>query len=682
MKSLFAIVLLSILLTNTLYSDTLSEEYKNKIYNIFPKLSDFASQEANWLSSNIASEQYDKYVLLKKSYTYYSKSSEVIFDIKRKPIFSVNIDLYVAKDYVTAKNIFDRLTKKLHAKYSKPINFGQSSNIFIEPSNEKDFSQALYNTLTINQNFVFKISSHDGFAVMDFTEYMARNVANFIYQNIDLYKFNRLRVKAAINNKNSKVREIYLINKDYKNITIDGHVYDSHSKGISGATIELLELGLKTKTDNSGAFSITGKLSDKGENVKLLRNFYFDLNVENKTSNKYDLYHLILTSSDNSDNNKEDLYLKVNKSNKETAFLYLAKINRYETVDIKEYSKNKLIFIRDCSTSLFACKQYFHINIDGKNINGYRDGFGGKALLKGKKITKRTTKTINIKNVNNCDTGIIISKSDGTTHISKIGNLYTYNYPEEKSYIFFDCKLDNHNLFFMQRAYLVLNYMPHNSNKDATIEIYTAPNEDNLTDSLNKIKSFTINNTISRAELKINITKYLRERKFNNEILLIGVNSPKTINIPFAGLSSSTDVMPSVLLESFMIEKNNSKEKIILSLSKDKEKDLASNSNTPKKDGQADICINFSSENITGHIDNIEITYEGDTSFKWNTDINDIYPGIVCYKNGSVINNCDYNLKEKDSFDIYIYKPEFFDTEKELNYIIEIDNKKYKGKIE
>jgi hypothetical protein len=125
MKRLSAITILFLLtiIINCKAFASLSTEYKQAIYNIFPGLHNFAEEKSNWLDSSIVEESHDQYIILKKTYTYYSKKSQVIFDIKRDPTFSVEVTLYITKDYKTVNDILNELQKQIKYKFKKEINF-------------------------------------------------------------------------------------------------------------------------------------------------------------------------------------------------------------------------------------------------------------------------------------------------------------------------------------------------------------------------------------------------------------------------------------------------------------------------------------------------------------------------------------------------------------------------------
>jgi len=67
-----------------------------------------------------------------------------------------------------------------------------------------------------------------------------------------------LRIKCTLNDKTSKTSDILLLNKKYKALTIEGTVKNAKLENIEGATIELLELGIKTISDTNGHFILKG----------------------------------------------------------------------------------------------------------------------------------------------------------------------------------------------------------------------------------------------------------------------------------------------------------------------------------------------------------------------------------------------------------------------------------------
>ena len=659
----------------------LSSTYKQAVYDIFPSLRNFAAEKNNWLDSSIIEESHDKYTVLKKTYTYYSKRSQLFFDIKREPTFSVDVSVYIAKDYGTADNFFNELQKQIKYKYKKEMSFGQESYLYINPVDVKNLKANFY-TFTKNQNFIIKIASDDGFAIMDFTEYISNNLANFIYQNIDIYTFNRLRVKCTINDRSSQTSDILLLNKKYKGITIEGTIKNASLDVIKGATVELLELGIKTISDDNGNYILNGTLGNSGNNIKLTKNFIFGEKNRDTSPYSFELYEITTSYRDKEKQNDDLFYLKLNKNIATYGDIYSIKNKHLEPAKILVNNNTTLEFIRDCSTSLFSCKQKFYgVNRDGR-ITGKWEGFGGGGDFIGKKISHTFEEKINLKNNNMCTIGVLIEKQDGGIHTSYIGSLYTYIYPEEKSYLYVNCNPINKNLFFLKDAYLELYHLPQHQYSHVKLGVYYGNTEGNKLELYENFKEFELENFNEPTKIKLNITDYLIDRLNVNKSLLIGIEGNGPMNLIFAGTNSPLDVAPKIVLNNFDTHRGLiSESSINANLCTDQSQDYASNSSRPSPDGKEDLCLTFDLRNITGQLRNMIVTYKSTFDFIWNLKDDDIYPGMVFVKNGKPIDIKDYRIQEKDNFYIYLAKPDFFENSGTLNYSIQIDSKNYKGNI-
>jgi hypothetical protein len=657
----------------------LSSEYKGAIYDIFPSLHNFVEEKNNWLDSSIIEEDQNTYTVLKKTYTYYSKSPQVIFDIKREPTFSVDVTLYITKDYKTADQLFNDLQKHIKYKYKKEINFGQSSFFYIDPIDTKSLKANFY-TFTKNQNFIIKIASNDGFSIMDFTEYISNNLANFIYQNIDIYSFNRLRVKCTVKDIGTQMNDILLLNKNYKTILIEGFVKNNNLNPIQNATVELLELGIKTTTDSNGHFMLSGNLGKSGEDVRLTKNFIFGEINEDISPYNFELYRINMVYNSNKNKENDVLYLKLNNNIESYGEIYSTNNKKIDPARVTKHDKTIQI-LRDCSTSLFSCKQKFEGELDENGIKGTWEGFGGGGTFIGDKITDVTKETINLKS-GICSIGVLIKKESGEIHKSYVGSLYSYIYPDERSYVYINCNPNNKQLFFLKDAFLELNYLPQQELDAVKLLLYYGKINDGKLEIVESRKEYNLTNASEPTRINLNITDYLIDRQYANKSLLIGPAGNGPISLLFGGLTSQEEARPRIVLHNFNIFHNNSlKSSISAKLCESQDKDYASNSNKPSPDGKSDLCISFSFNNINGVLKNMVITYKSTFDFVWNLKEDDIYPGIVFVKNNKFFDTKNYNIQGTDSFNIYLAKPDFFDNTGTIEYSIYINDKLYRGSI-
>lgn len=653
---------------------SLSSEFKQDIYNIFPTGSSFSGEQKNWLDSAVVEHSNEKYTELRKNYTYYSKYGQTIFDIKRDPTFNVDVQIFIAHDYMSAEGLFNSLQKNIDYKYKREINFGETGILFIKPLDVNNIKAKFY-TLIKNQVFVLKITSNDGFAMMDFTDYISTSIANFIYKNIELFVLNRLRIKCTLENKDSLTHEIIVLNKKIRNLTLEGYIRDSRLNGVAGAKINFIELGLTTISDEKGHYVIRSIVGKNGEDLKFTKNFLFKSpNDEENETIKNDFYKI--TMKNNDDPNYTSQYiLKLSMVENKTGEIFNIEKSTFELADKLTYIGKNISFIRDCSTGTFYCKQKFVGSIFNENISGTWEGSGGSGIFTGKLVKERLLKNIFLDEPI-CNIKTVIVKSDGNPYISNTGNLTVYNLPEEKSSLYLSCSLNREDLFFLDNAALVLYHMPAESSGDEILKIYFANFAENKLNIASEISTYMLKSTDEPHKENIDITRYLKNNLYTNQGLLIGIGSSTRSTHFFAGLNSPNSIVPKITLNQFnFTARKNTKTLEVYYCNN--EADFASNSNKSVRDGSNDICINIKANGISGNISYIDFNYKGSIDFIWNTNEDDIYPSVVLVDNGVVLQSM--NIKDKQMLKAYLYKPDLFDYNNKLYYSIIINGKSYEG---
>lgn len=607
------------------------------LYDFFPKSSQLQGGDKKWLYTSISEKRNNDYVVLSRTYTYYNEKGEKILGIKRDTNFSVEISIYYAKTPAIAKSLYIKKIKESNLPVRKEVDFGEESTILIKPISLKDF-KAKYNIFIINKNFLIDILTDDGFALMEFADYVDKIVKNYMLANIDRFFLDRFKIKLTYKN-TSLSDEIVSTNTKIDNIIIKGKVLDNKGEPVFNANLSLVGYGYKTTTDEKGEYRFEIKTDVKDKNqTEFIKNFV--LNSKEINQEKIPLVAEIKIIQVNK---VESALLRIDTETL-TGALFSNKQTNYLS-NIK-YNNNTLSFVRDCSLkgSTFKCSQKIEFVIDNNKITGTVIGFGGKGTITGIIYNNLKEKTFFVNDK------FIIEKieTDSSLNIKQIvkNNLVISNTNDKSEFIHFT--LNDYTPSPLDISYeLRLVKLPGLMNqKDAPIYLFEGKIENNKL-LINKKEEIIIKNLDQPISYSFKIDSpkkeyfigFLPEYNYNESILFsfetaIDSLAPKLIVKAFSDDSEKQEI-------DFTIEKSN--------------KDFASTTKEIKGDNKPDALLKL--KGINGEISDIEISLSGKFNYHWSTMPNKILPTPVIMLQEKIINsqNGSFNLKVLEDDEILIY---------------------------
>jgi hypothetical protein len=152
----------------------------------------------------------------------------------------------------------------------------------------------------------------------------------------------------------------------------------------------------------------------------------------------------------------------------------------------------------------------------------------------------------------------------------------------------------------------------------------------------------------------------------------------------FGNLYDFNEIKPYLTVHKY---KNKKEEKEnILKLIDNSTFDYASRQSKPKPDGKKDLLIELRNINFEGNLNFVEINITGKNSFIWNTNIFDVFPGIVIKKKNKLYKNetgkLNLSLKKGDTLEFFMYKPKKLSyNEGDIFIKLIVDNHQYNFKL-
>ncbi len=669
-------ILLIFLLIFTNLSFAKVNELIKPLYSFFPQISEMEGGDSRWIATDTIEDIKENYILLKKSYSSFNKNPEKIWQIQRKKSFKVDIEIYYAKNFIVAKSIYEEKLKR-KVKYKKRVGFGDIGTMLIEPDKHR-YPDADYELVFIDKNFVISLRSTDGFALMDFADYIENAISVYILNNFDKFFIKNLSISVSAGEYGIKTEQIDFVAENLKQILIEGRVFDNKNRPIAFANVEIKDFNLKTQTDEDGYYRFVLKFNGK-KKISLTKNFFLKSAVSSSDKKDVKIYHLTVDYKINS-MKKDNIFLKV-----ENNFALIKFDSKIDKALKFRASNNNIHFVRDCSGgSSFRCIQIFDGKIADGKITGTWKGTGGGGKwfaelldLKTKEVfvTGKYCKLSQVELDKNKD---ISNQSDDL--------IVSYGYDYNK-YIYLECKFDKIDKFFNNKIKLKLTHLSSvNKNKKDLFLYYVKRDVDRFKFIQSK-KAASLFYSEEPYVVQIDLSDFVSNNQTNYFLLGILSNSSDKGEHKFANSFNYKLIRPKIEFSDFALpDKANKITKVTKIVSISSEKDYASNSNKVKPDGKKDLNIKISNIYKDGTIKFIEIKNTGDFPFRWNTDNFDIYPGIVLFVNGKkyTSNNSNFNLKVKkgDILDIYLYKPEEINEKNiKLSYKFKIDNEWYSGNI-
>jgi len=629
------VVLLILLLFKNLFAADPSDYIKA----LFPDVSELEGGDKKWITTAFVKDYQSGCFNFNKKYTYFGDKEDIILDIKRKKVFEADVNLYFCKNAIVASKIFDSL-KSVTSDFKQKVGVGDKGVIFA--SKGGNGYNAKYTLLFQRSNFVVKIYSDDGFALVDFTEYFEKSINDFIIKNLEYYLSESINLKFIKSGYITKSKAVSLKDMLSNNVIIKGQVLDYHDNPIKDVEVKVESVANTVKTDENGEFIINLNQGKKESKILKLKVYLEKEKIEDK---KEKFFYISLK------NNKlvENLFVDFDKK-----LVFTKKNEKVKTIFADDFIFNdeSIGFSLNCGEGLFGdCR----ITVSGSvNNNGEVAGLWKmntkKGEIEGVALKKFKNKSYNLKEI--CEVNNINDPSNIPIEFELLDN-------SDLNSVFINCSQINN--YFLHELKISFLYSNQNS-----VSVYTINRDEKvfkLGDFIGKFKP-----SDGKIEIKISKSNFS-----NGNFLLVFSKNEREVDLDNAKIE----------VVNYNDDVNTQIADIYAKFAKT-DRDIVSFKNQPIKDGKKDLLIKLKIKNVRGELSDIKVVSEGVLNIIWNLNPSDIYPVVAIFRNGKYINSerININLDEKgESFELYIADSNLMDKNKTY-VILNINNSEFKVKVD
>ena len=339
---------------------------------------------------------------------------------------------------------------------------------------------------------------------------------------------------------------------------------------------------------------------------------------------------------------------------------YLGRI--YEDSKIDGLQKLKIDngnirFIKDCSGAFgtFKCRQIFNGEYDGNKIKGKWNGTGGGGIWSAE-LLNLVDEKISL-NESGCSLKTVILDLNGKFKRFTDRTIVFKN-DEEQGYLILKCDKSKIYDFFTNKVFLNLTHISA-SKKEVPLILYSVRKVSNVFEFINGKKIGELIYSEEPYSIKIDVTNIFAE---DLKYALIGYPNDFQIftSNKFGNIYDFSEIRPYFIVERYTNKPGDVNENVLKIV--DDKFDFASNKSKPNADGKKDLHLRIENLNSDGILSYVEISFNGGKNYVWNTNLFDIYPGIVIRSGGKLIKNdtgeLKVDVKKGDNLDFFMYKPD------------------------
>ncbi|MGA1862501.1 hypothetical protein OWM07_06420 [Deferribacter thermophilus] len=629
------VVLLILLLFKNLFAADPSDYIKA----LFPDVSELEGGDKKWITTAFVKDYQSGCFNFNKKYTYFGDKEDIILDIKRKKMFEADVNLYFCKNAIVASKIFDSL-KSVTSDFKQKVGVGDKGVIFANKGGNG--YNAKYTLLFQRSNFVVKIYSDDGFALVDFTEYFEKSINEFIIKNLEYYLSESINLKFIKSGYITKSKAVFLKDMLSNNVIIKGQVLDYHDNPIKDVEVKVESVANTVKTDENGDFIINLNQGKKESKILKLKVYLEKEKIEDK---KEKFFYISLK------NNKlvENVFVDFDRK-----LVFTKKNEKVETIFADDFIFNdeNIGFSLNCGEGLFGdCRITVSgsVNKDGE-VAGLWKMNTKKGEIEGVALKKFKNKSYNLKEI--CEVNNINDPSNIPIEFELLDN-------SDLNSVFINCSQINN--YFLHELKISFLYSNQNS-----VSVYTINRDEKvfkLGDFIGKFKP-----SDGKIEIKISKSNFS-----NGNFLLVFSKNEREVDLDNAKIE----------VVNYNDDVNTQIADIYAKFAKT-DRDIVSFKNQPIKDGKKDLLIKLKIKNVRGELSDIKVVSEGVLNIIWNLNPSDIYPVVAIFRNGKYINSerININLDEKgESFELYIADSNLMDKNKTY-VILNINNSEFKVKVD
>lgn len=650
--------------------------FLSPLYDFFPKVSEMEGGESRWLVTDVIESVEAEYAVLNRSYSSYNRDPKKIWDIQRKKSFKVDLKVIYARNFLTAESLYQKRIKR-KVRFKKPVGFGDQGYMLVSPIKGK-YPDAVYELIFMDKSFVVSLTSEDGFALMDFADYIESKISGYVLQNFDRFFIKKLRLSVVSKSQQLHQEELTFVEEDLKELLIEGHVFDESNAGVPFVDVRLDDFDLTSTTDESGYYRF--KLPFKGKNnVALLRNMIIQNETKESFESNSQILDIEMTYQMNS-LKKDEFQLKT------TTYQGAKPINVFHEKDgyVHQAIKYKeaggtISFVKDCSGGrAFRCIQIFKGTVSGNTASGTWMGTGGGGKWQGQllgMVETVSTDECRLQQVKIDTSGKIVEESDDL--------MISYGETANR-YIKINCNMERLKSFYTQSIGLTLTHLTSDSSGSIPLFLYNISEDDGVIKVGQSRKAVEVTHQDEPYQVLIDLTDQVQHT--NQSSFLIGgpVTTDLVGNSRFANRLNYSLIRPKIHVVSFGNGVNIEQATYVpavIGLSSGK--DFASNSSVGRPDGKSDMHVQIQNFEKSGTISFLEIKNTGTFLFKWNTNRFDLYPGLeVEATDDGKVKNTGIFVKKGETIDIFMYKPEELNTDNiKLSYRMKLNDEWITGDI-
>ncbi len=620
--------------------------------DLFPKSGELPGGSSAWIVSGVTEEKRDKCSLYVNTYTYYSDKGSVLLGIERSNTYMVSVRVFACGNFLAAMDEYDSLlaaeAKIEGPKKSASVAFGERGTLTAVPV-KKDTMMADFYLTYLLRNFVVQVYSDDGFAQMDMAGEVERRLKAYFAGLGASYFINKINLEIKGNGLKDGAASVSFSGDNISTVVIDGVVYDGANRPVAGAEITALETGQKTVADEKGAYRLEVS-AGQGRSVSLKKIIFLDgVRESGGEPLASGLYPLKIFKG--SQKASEQVLSVLSTGGRLIGSLYNPDGSGGYPV-LGEAAEDKVSFTLDCSSegAAFKCSRSFTGSVSGGLVKGRWEGTGGGGSWEIDRAGFAVVKERPYLR----DAGIYLTQAKISSGLvsGSASKLLTADNGKDRSFIRLVTGEEGKPGIYFKKGVLILNAVKNDSDEEVRVVLYGVSKGENGLIKLKKISEAASLNKGETGSVMVDISSQIRSP--DKAGYLIGVESGGKASVVF---SSEAAAELSYYRDTAGYKPTETVSGRIITFSGD---DVTGNSGAIRPDGEGDIVAEASFSAPGRVLEYIEITAEGSSARRWNTNPFDIYPVVAVKSGGVLINNGDGSLSRELSGDTETFRLFFY----------------------
>ncbi len=574
---------------------------------LFPTLAELPGGKDHWMGTIAPVEEANGCTVYSATYAYFAKEAKPLYDIPRKNVYSVNIRFHSCVGIEAASKLYDKFSKVGEKERKKLMTVGEKGVLYVIPSPLTELMGDYYLT-SLFKYIVLQVHADDGFVLMDMSDMMAKRLEQYL-------NIGKKEIAAGITLRISKLgydnstELVTFTAKDIRKIDLTGVLYDENNRRVPEATVTVLETGNSTVTNDKGEFTL--KLnSGKGKQLSLFRTLTLVKNSADKELPLAGGYYMVDIAYPE-DRVGQDIWRVTVTPDGKIAGASMNLRDEQLLAFTGVLDGDNLTIDRPCGRSVLGtCRQHFTAQKQNGIYAGNWTGSMGSGEWKlytssfGKKTISVTPEE--------ADLNIISGSKDGLHGISS---------GKEAKYITIKPSVKKHDDFLFISARLMSEV---SSKGKANKLLYLYGMNGKKREPV--ASSHTLPISDKPAQGSVDITNMYRDALYPEYIL--GFSATDMDNF-------SASLKPSVELTfADPLSKAAVPGAVTAKLLTFHGEDTAGNTKIIRPGGTGDVVIEMEISSFGSALQGVEIVAKGKEGRRWNTYINNFYPGVAIISAG------------------------------------------------